>query len=390
MRDKTLTLDFGWARFTRHVADVPDPRRARGRRHGLFTVIALACAAMLAGRNTIASIERWARDAPPEVLEAVGCRRIECLYGVFWQSPSYDTFRRLLGGAAPGGVASLAASATELAAAPDDHVRIDGKRLRGAAGGKDKPLLVAALDSAARALGQIRCDDGDENTALRTLVGSLDFSGGALISADALHCCAETAAAVLAAGADYLLCLKGNRAALRRRVHRLPWKQIENAWESRDIAHGREETRTIKILQATGPAKLAFPGVTQIARVRRWTRDLVTGKVSHHTVYYLTSRSARRLRPAEFAAAVRNHWGVEAWHWSRDVTFGEDASQLRSGHGPENLASLRNLIIAVLKALDGQGITALRDQIANHPYTRPLEILGIALIEQTFQPLRLC
>lgn len=72
------------------------------------------------------------------------------------------------------------------------------------------------------------------------------------------------------------------------------------------------------------------------------------------------------------------------------MVFGEDASILRSGFAPQNLASLRNLTIAVLKAVGGQGITALRDRIANHPHTLPLEILGLAVIEQTFQPRRLC
>ena len=66
------------------------------------------------------------------------------------------------------------------------------------------------------------------------------------------------------------------------------------------------------------------------------------------------------------------------------MVFSEDASQLRSGFAPQNLASLRNLAIAVLKAVGSQGITALRDRIANRPYELPLEILGIAKCEQIF------
>lgn len=46
--------------------------------------------------------------------------------------------------------------------------------------------------------------------------------------------------------------------------------------------------------------------------------------------------------------------------------------------------------LGVLKVIGGQGITALRDRIANRPYDLPLEILGIAKIEQTFQRRQLC
>jgi hypothetical protein len=115
---------------------------------------------------------------------------------------------------------------------------------------------------------------------------------------------------VLARGFDYLLCCKGNRPELFAAVDALPWAAIDNAWETRETHHGRDETRTIKILAVGGAVRIDFPGVSQIARVRRWRRDRITGKVSHETVYYLTSRSVRALRPAEFAAAVRGHWGV--------------------------------------------------------------------------------
>ena len=35
----------------------------------------------------------------------------------------------------------------------------------------------------------------------------------------------------------------------------------------------------------------------------------------------------------------RGHWGIEAVHYVRDVIFGEDASTVRSGHAPQNLAT---------------------------------------------------
>lgn len=389
MRDKILTVDVWWADFAGHVARIGDPRASRGVRHPFDAVAALACAAMLAGRNSIAAIERWASDAPREALEAFGARAVKSPLGTRFIPPGYDTFRRVLGEVASEGIAALAASAHELAFAPDDQVRIDGKRLRGAAAGKVKPLLVAALDSAGRAFDQVLAVDGDEIAAARHLIDGLDLAS-ALISADALHCCTETAQLILEAGYDYLFCAKGNRPELHTRLKALPWGMVDNAWETRGSGHGRDETRTVKILSVGGAVRIDFPGAVQVARVRWWHRSRTSGKPSYETVYYLTSRDARALRPAEFAAAVRNHWGIEAWHWVRDMVFGEDASQLRSGFAPQNLASLRNLTIAVLKAVGGQSITAVRDRIANQPYTLPLQILGLAAIEQTLQPRRLC
>lgn len=40
-------------------------------------------------------------------------------------------------------------------------------------------------------------------------------------------------------------------------------------------------------------------------------------------------------RSAELADAARAHCGIEhRLHWSRDITFAEDLSQIRTGHGP--------------------------------------------------------
>jgi hypothetical protein len=34
------------------------------------------------------------------------------------------------------------------------------------------------------------------------------------------------------------------------------------------------------------------------------------------------------------AEAIRGHWRMEALHWIRDVSFGEDLAQIRTGKGP--------------------------------------------------------
>ena len=50
------------------------------------------------------------------------------------------------------------------------------------------------------------------------------------------------------------------------------------------------------------------------------------------------------------AEAIRGHWGVEnPLHWSLDVTFREDASRVRVGHGAENLSRLRRWTLNMLQ-----------------------------------------
>jgi hypothetical protein len=49
---------------------------------------------------------------------------------------------------------------------------------------------------------------------------------------------------------------------------------------------------------------------------------------------------------ATVATWIQGHWGIEnALHWVRDVVFDEDRHQLRTGNGPQVMATLRNTTI---------------------------------------------
>ncbi len=67
----------------------------------------------------------------------------------------------------------------------------------------------------------------------------------------------------------------------------------------------------------------------------------------------LTSRPAGQMNPEQMERFRRGHWGIEnPLHYVRDVSFGEDLSTVCTGHAPQNMAALRNLVIG-LCALDG-------------------------------------
>ena len=75
----------------------------------------------------------------------------------------------------------------------------------------------------------------------------------------------------------------------------------------------------------------------------------VNGKTTYQAMLYVTSLTAEQADPADLLAYVRQHWGVEVLHWIRDVTFREDASQIRTGNAPRVMATLRNAVVSLLR-----------------------------------------
>jgi hypothetical protein len=96
------------------------------------------------------------------------------------------------------------------------------------------------------------------------------------------------------------------------------------------------------------------------------------------TVSAVTSLSHAQASPARLADLIRGHWAIQALHHIRDVTFCEDASQVRTGSGPHAMATLRNLIIGVLSRAGPANLAAAVRRHARDP-RRPLATLGITL-----------
>src|SRR5512142_1365873 len=122
------------------LAQVPDPRKRRGRRHPLAGLLAVGIAAVIAGSKSFAAIGQWAAGAGPEVLAVLGAVR---------GAAEESTFRRVFALVSPAVLdRALAAWLWTRAARAGGRLllAIAGKTVRGA---KDKdgkaPHLVAAL-----------------------------------------------------------------------------------------------------------------------------------------------------------------------------------------------------------------------------------------------------
>ena len=350
------------------LAQVPDPRKRRGRRHPLAGLLAVGIAAVIAGSRSFAAIGQWAADAGPVVLDGLGADR----------GPAEEsTFRRAF--------AQLSADRLDQVLGAWLHTRavraggrlviaVDGKAVRGAKGRDGKaPHLVAALaHSIGTVLGQVAVDaKSNEIPAVRDLLKAFASLAGAVVTIDALHTQHDTAQVILSRQADYLMTVKGNMPTLYRQLKKLPWAAIPGV-SSVSTGHGRRARRTVKVTLA--PAWIEFVGAAQVAQVRRTVTK--KGKKTVEVVYLITSD--RMADPATLAAWVRGHWHIEnKLHWVRDVTYQEDRSLVRTGNAPRVMATLRSAAISLLR-LDGHSNIAAANRHHARDPQRTLTLLQTA------------
>ena len=350
------------------LAKVTDPRHRRGIRHRLAVILGLAVCAVLAGARSFTAIAEWAADADEQTLARLG---------VTGPVPSESTFRRTLQRLGADAFDGLAGEWAQLQTAPAPGSRrviaVDGKTLRGSGhGGRHARHLLAALDHAhGVVLGQADVDaETNEIPMFSALLDRIEITD-AVITADALHAQHAHAEYLHQRGAGYLLIVKRNQPGLHAQLAALPWRDVPVAYTRRERGHGRTERRTLKI---TAVARgLAFPWAAQAIQITR--RRKVKGKWSRETCYAVTSLSVTQARPAQLAAIIRGHWGIEdRLHWVRDLDFDEDRSQIRTASGPQIMASLRNLAITILRLTGATCIAAALRYHARRS-SRPLRMI---------------
>ncbi len=160
--------------------------------------------------------------------------------------------------------------------------------------------------------------------------------------------------------------MKGNQPSLLRQLAGLPWTAVPVADHTTGKAHGRAEFRTVKLTAVT--VGIGFPGAALALQITRRTRRGTAGRWHTETVYAITDLTLTDTTAAELADAIRAHWGIEnRLHWVRDVTFTEDLSQIRTGHGPAVMATLRNLAISLHRKAGATNIAAACRHLGRHP-----------------------
>ena len=113
---------------------------------------------------------------------------------------------------------------------------------------------------------------GKEKTAFRDLIDMLELNGE-LVAADALHCNKKTFEKIVAARADYLLCIKRNSAKL--------CEEIKSYIHDKEIFPTPEKSKTVEKNGNRIEHRTAYVGydIDQLKNAQNWTKLSCIGAI---------------------------------------------------------------------------------------------------------------
>lgn len=361
-------------------AKLPDPRKSRNQIYPLIDIIAVAIIGILCSANDWVHVVRWA-NAYESWFQSVGL----CLNGV----PSHDTIGRFFRLVDPKAFESCFCAWIQMIAAKIQGViAIDGKTIcnSGDVFNKQKAAHIVTAFAAENdiILGQLKtAEKSNEITAIPELLDTLVLKG-CTVTIDAMGCQTEIAKKIRDGRGDYVLGLKGNQGTLHAEAVNFFDQAIAVGAEEAgcechntvEKGHGRIEERelwmTSNLEWLEGRDK--WEGLQSLICVRSTRHE--KGKTTVEKRYYISSLRTTAQRIGE---VIRLHWGIEnKLHWHLDVTFNEDKSKIRAGHGAENFSLLKRCVLNLVRAdtTETGSITTKRRVAGWNPAYR-LRLLGV-------------
>lgn len=346
------------------VAQFPDPRRPQGKRHAWQDLLVGIVAAMASGqRGGSAMVDGIHHHAPP-------LRQHHLLQGSC--TPSGSTIRRAMHDLDVAQVEQRLTGweqemLTQWSATrrPLEGLAIDGKTVRGALAHGHKGHLVSMVPHRL-ALAPIQVPDKTNAIpAARSLLAGKDLTGW-VVTLDALHTQRATLQQIGDQQGHDLVQVKENQPELSPAL--VDWfaesayrEEQEACWQTQNHGPDREETRVLTRRVVT----LDLCGWPQVAQVMRRVCQIThrkTGTPTTAVSFAITDLSVEQATPADLEGWWRGHWAIEnQLHDVRDVTFGEDAGPIHTGHAPHTLALLRHAVLSLLRVLGWTNIAqALR------------------------------
>jgi len=335
------------------LSQIKDPRRRRGVRYPLAVILTVIVLAKLCGETELRGIAQWAQYRAVELSNALKLER--------QQMPHWTTYSRVLHRLAPEELRSIVHITNQHLGSAGKQLILDGKTLRGTItpGQVQREHLVSLYEPDSRqVVAQVAVrDKQNEIGAARQLLAEAPLTGS-VVTGDAMFTQRELSQLVLEGGGDYLWVVKENQPRLFQMIDRLfaeeyvlpghsPLMTDFRSASQVTKAHGRIEYRRLTASSLLNHYA-EWPGIQQVFRLERRRQ---AGLAAAHTEigYGITSLRATDAGPAELLTFSRRHWAIEnQLHYPRDVSLHEDRCRLQSRQAQQWMASLNNLVIALV------------------------------------------
>ncbi len=142
---------------------------------------------------------------------------------------------------------------------------------------------------------------------------------------------------------SYVIPIKDNNPAVHRDLQEffedegIDRQEFQSQKETTK-GHGRLEVREIwTSTQMNEWFQKEWAGIAQVFRIRRTVKE--KGEERREIVYGITNLPRNKADAKRLLELNRKHWWIEnRLHYRRDVTLGEDASQVRSEAGSRSLS----------------------------------------------------
>lgn len=352
-----------------------DLRSVHGKRYELAAILTIIVLAKLCGEDKPLGIAEWASHRKDELLH---------LLRLNWRRmPHHNTYRRILAHKVYAEEVERLVGEYNQQGQHGEVYALDGKALRGTRKKEEEGLAygLSVYDvEQAKVLSQVEVGRKEnEIPKAPQALKSVEISQK-VVTADALHTQRGLVRHILEAQGDYVLPVKENQPRLYQSIQSLFASEFPKPGFGKiptdfltactvNKGHGRIETRILTTSEMLN-AYAAWPGLAQVYRLERrfqWWRQGRCYRTSCEVEFGITSLTRKQASPLRLLHLRRAHWGIETGlHYRRDVTLQEDAARMTVGNTGKVMASLNNLVLALIRQAGFHNAAQARRWFAAH------------------------
>ena len=368
-------IEFDKGSVYDRLCKLSDVRKAKGKRYSLEAVLLIIVLAKLCGENTPMAIADWAKNRQAELVELLRLKRDAM--------PHHNTYRRIVGQTVYQEEIERLVGEYNQEGEHGEVYALDGKAVRGMrkkdeAGGE---YLLSVYDvEQGKVMSQVEVGRKENEITKAPKALKLVEIAQKVVTADAIHTQRGFSSQILDRQADYVLPVKENQARLYKNIQELfapeypkpGFGKIQTDFltaQKVNKGHGRIETRTITTSEMLNPYS-DWPGLAQVYRLERqfqWRRNGTCYRTSCEVEFGITSLTRLKTTPSRLLNIRRTHWGIETGlHYRRDVTLKEDAIRMTVGDAGKVMASINNLVLALIRQAKFHNAAQARRWFSGH------------------------